>query len=61
MKVAETFAKFVAHTEYHDVDPSVIDYVKMLTLKQVMGMVVGSAAPTAKKVIRYVMENPGRP
>jgi 2-methylcitrate dehydratase PrpD len=33
----------------------------MLTLKQVMGMVVGSAAPTAKKVIRYVMENPGRP
>ena len=61
MKVAETFAKFVAHTEFHDVDPSVIEYVKMLTLKQVMGMVVGSAAPTAKKVIRYVMENPGRP
>ena len=38
-----------------------IEYVKKLTLKQVMGMVVGSAAPTAKKVIRYVMENPGKP
>lgn len=61
MKVAETFAKFVAHTEFHDMDPSVIDYVKKLTLKQVMGVVVGSAAPTSKKVIRYVMENPGRP
>src|SRR5512147_764406 len=61
MKVAETFAKFVAHTEFHEMDPSVIEYVKMLTLKQVMGMLVGSAAPTSKKVIDYIMENPGKP
>lgn len=61
MKVAETFAKFVTHTEFHDIDSSVIEYVKMLTLKQVMGMLVGSVAPTSKKVIRYIMENPGRP
>jgi 2-methylcitrate dehydratase PrpD len=61
MKIAETFAKFVTRTEFHEMDRTVIDYVKMLTLKQVMGMVVGSAAPTSKKVIRYVMENPGRP
>jgi 2-methylcitrate dehydratase PrpD len=61
MKIAGTFAKFVAHTEFYDMDPIVTDYVKMLTLKQVMGMVVGSAAPTSKKVIQYVMENPGRP
>lgn len=61
MRVADTFAKFVAHTEFRDMDPSVIDYVKKLTLKQVMGVVVGSAAPTSKKVIRYIMENPGRP
>ncbi|MBU1207197.1 MAG: MmgE/PrpD family protein [Proteobacteria bacterium] len=61
MEVAEKFAKFVTHTEYHDVHPSVIEYVKKLTLKQVMGMLVGSAAPTSKKVIRYVMENSGKP
>lgn len=61
MEVAEKFAKFVTHTEFQDVDPSVIEYVKKLTLKQVMGMLVGSAAPTSKKVIQYVMENPGRP
>ncbi|MDH4264664.1 MAG: MmgE/PrpD family protein [Deltaproteobacteria bacterium] len=61
MEVAEKFAKFITHTEYMDMDPSVIDYVKKLTLKQVMGMLVGSAAPTSKKVIRYVMENSGKP
>lgn len=61
MELEEKFAKFVAHTEFKDVDQSVIEHVKKLTLKQVMGMLVGSRAPTAKKVIRYVMENPGRP
>ena len=61
MEIAGKFAKFVTHTEFKDVDQSVIDYVKMLTLKQVMGVLVGSTAPTSKKVIRYVMENPGRP
>jgi 2-methylcitrate dehydratase PrpD len=61
MEIAEKFAKFVTHTEFQDVDKSVIEYVKMLTLKQVMGVLVGSTAPTSKKVIRYVMENPGRP
>ena len=61
MKIAEEFAKFVKHTEFQDVDPSVIEHVKKLTLKQVMGMVVGSAAPTSRKVIRHVKANPGRP
>jgi len=61
MEIAEKFAKFVTHTEFQDVDPSVIEHVKKLTLKQVMGLLVGSGAPTSKKVIRYVMENPGRP
>ncbi len=61
MQVAEKFARFIAHTQFQDVDASVIEYVKMLTLKQVMGILVGSAAPTSRKVIRYVMENPGRP
>ncbi len=61
MKVAETFAKFVKHTEFPDVDPSVIEYVKMLTLKQVMGMLVGSDAPTSRKFLRYVKANPGAP
>jgi 2-methylcitrate dehydratase PrpD len=51
----------VTHTEFHDVDPAVIQYVKMLTLKQVMGIVVGSAAPTSKKVVRYVMDHSGKP
>jgi len=61
MEIAEKFAQFVTHTEYQDIPPSVIEHVKKLTLKQVMGLLVGSAAPTSKKVIRYVMENPGRP
>ena len=29
MEIAEKFAKFVTHTEFHDVDQSVIEYVKM--------------------------------
>jgi 2-methylcitrate dehydratase PrpD len=61
MELAETFAKFVAHTEFNDVDESVIEYVKQLTLKQVMGMLVGSAAPTSKKLIQYAKDNLGRP
>jgi hypothetical protein len=49
MKVAETFARFIKHTEFKDVDSSVIEHIKKLTLKQVMGMLVGSAAPTSRK------------
>ncbi|MFC1580849.1 MmgE/PrpD family protein [Thermodesulfobacteriota bacterium] len=59
--IADVFAKFIKHTEFRDVDPSVIDHVKKMTLKQVMGMVVGSVMPTSRKVIRYVKNNPGRP
>jgi len=61
MELAEKFAKFVAHTEIQDVDPSVVDHIKKLTLKQVMGILVGSTAPTSKKVIHYVKDNLGRP
>jgi 2-methylcitrate dehydratase PrpD len=61
VKLAQEFARFVTHTEYRDLDPSVIEHVKKMTLKQVMGMLVGSMAPTSKKVIRYIRENPGRP
>jgi len=59
--IADVFAKFIRHTEFRDVDPSVIEHIKKMTLKQVMGMVVGSTAPTSRKVIRYVKNNPGRP
>ena len=61
MELAERFAKFVVDTEFRDVDKSVIEYIKKLTLKQVMGMLVGSAAPTSKKLIRYAKDNLGRP
>lgn len=61
MELAQEFAKFVTNTEYRDLDPSVIEHVKKMVLKQVMGMLVGSTAPTSKKVIRYIRENPGRP
>ena len=61
MKLAETFAKFVKHTEIGDVDASVIEHVKKMTLKQVMGVLVGSKAPTSRKIIRYVKQYPGRP
>lgn len=59
--IADVFAKFIKHTEFRDVDASVIDHVKKMTLKQVMGMVVGSVMPTSRKIIRYVKNNPGRP
>ena len=61
MELAETFAEFVFNTEFKDVDESVIEHIKKLTLKQVMGMLVGSAAPTSRKIIRYGKDNPGRP
>ncbi len=61
MELAEKFARFVVGTEFRDVDDSVTEYIKKLTLKQVMGMLVGSAAPTSKKLIRYAKDNPGRP
>jgi 2-methylcitrate dehydratase PrpD len=48
MKLAETFAKFVKHTEIGNVDSSVIEHVKKMTLKQVMGVLVGSKAPTSR-------------
>ncbi len=60
MEIAETFAKFVVHTEFKDTG-GVLEHVKKLTLKQVMGMLVGSAAPTSKKLIRYAKDNLGRP
>jgi len=61
MKIAETFARFVKQTEFKDVDASVVDHIKKMTLKQVMGMLVGSKAPTSRKIIRYVKQYPGRP
>lgn len=61
MELAEKFAHFVVSTEIRDVDESVIEHIKKLTLKQVMGMLVGSAAPTSKKLIRYAKDNSGRP
>ena len=61
MKIAEKFAEFVVDTEFRDVDESVIEHVKKLTLKEVMGMLVGSAAPTSKKFIQYAKDNLGRP
>ena len=45
MEIAGTFAKFVKNTQFEDVDKSVIEHIKKLTLKQVMGMLLGSAAP----------------
>jgi 2-methylcitrate dehydratase PrpD len=60
MEVVKAFASFVKHTEFRDLDESVIEHVKKLTLKQIMGMLVGSAAPTSRKIIRYVKDNPGR-
>ncbi|MBW1692496.1 MAG: MmgE/PrpD family protein [Deltaproteobacteria bacterium] len=60
MEIAETFAKFVVQTEFKDTS-GVLEHVKKLTLKQVMGMLVGSTAPTSKKLIRYAKDNLGRP
>ncbi len=61
MELAERFAEFVVDTEFIDLDQSVVDHVKKLTLKEVMGIIVGSTAPTAKKIIQYAKGNLGRP
>jgi 2-methylcitrate dehydratase PrpD len=61
MEIAETFAKFVKNTQFEDVDKSVIEHIKKLTLKQVMGMLLGSAAPTSQKFIRFFKDNLGKP
>lgn len=61
MELADRFAKFVANTEFGDVDKSVIEHVKKMMLKQVMGMMVGAVAPSSMKVITYAKENLGRP
>lgn len=61
MEIGDKFANFIVHTEFKDVHESVIEHIKKLTLKQVMGMLVGSCSPTSKKVIRYVKDNLGRP
>ena len=61
MELAERFAEFIVNTEFRDVDESVIEHIKKMTLKQVMGMLVGSAAPTSKKFIQYAKDNLGRP
>jgi len=61
MKLAERFAEFVVDTEFRDLDKSVIEHVKKLTLKEVMGMLVGSTAPTSKKIIQYAKDTLGKP
>lgn len=61
MEIAETFAKFIKNTQFEDVNESVIEHIKKLTLKQVMGMLLGSAAPTSQKFIRYFKDNLGKP
>lgn len=61
MEIAENFANFIVHTEFNDVHESVLEHIKKLTLKQVMGILVGSCAPTCKKVIQYGKDNLGRP
>ena len=60
MELAERFAEFVVDTKFRDVDESVIEHIKKLTLKEVMGMLVGSAAPTSKKLIQYAKDTLGR-
>ena len=61
MDLAKEFARFVVNTRFEDVDDSVLDHIKKLTLKQVMGMLVGSVAPTSQKYIRYFKDNLGKP
>ncbi len=61
MDLAKEFASFVVNTRFEDVDDSVLDHIKKLTLKQVMGMLVGSVAPTSQKYIRYFKDNLGKP
>ena len=61
MEIAATFAKFVKNTRFEDLDESVIEHIKKLTLKQVMGMLLGSSVPPSQKFIHYFKDNLGKP
>lgn len=61
MDIADIFAKFVVQTDFRDVAADVIEHIKKLTLKQVMGMLVGSASESSEKLLPYMKENLGRP
>jgi 2-methylcitrate dehydratase PrpD len=61
MEIAATFANFVKNTRFEDVDESVIEHIKKLTLKQVMGMLLGSSVPPSQKFIHYFKDNIGKP
>ena len=61
MEIAKRFAEFVVDTKFRDLDKSVIEQVKKLTLKEVMGILVGSTAPTSKKILQYAKSNLGKP
>ncbi len=61
MESAGIFAKFVVDTKFEDVDVSVVNHIKKLTLKQVMGTMVGSTTHSAAKLLPYIKNNPGKP
>ena len=61
MEIESVFAKFIKNTRLEDVPESVIEHIKKLTLKQVMGMLLGSTVPTAQKFTGYFKDNLGRP
>lgn len=61
MKSAGLFAKFVAQTQFRDIDTSVVEHIKKLTLKQIMSTMVGSTTRSAAKLLPYLKENRGKP
>jgi 2-methylcitrate dehydratase PrpD len=60
MKAAGIFAKFIVETKFENMDASVIEHVKKLTLKQVMSTLVGSTTKSAAKLLPYVKDNRGK-
>jgi 2-methylcitrate dehydratase PrpD len=60
-KLADTFAKFIVDTKFSDIDPNVLEHLKQLTLKQVMGTVVGAGSHSSDKLLRYIKDNVGKP
>ncbi|MFQ5916153.1 MAG: MmgE/PrpD family protein, partial [Nitrospinota bacterium] len=61
MSVAERFAEFITRTRFEDLPPETVRFAKELTLKNVAGMLAGSAEPAAGPVLHYVREHRGTP
>ncbi len=55
-EIITELVEFAAETKYLDIPKEVLDFTKVLTLKTVAGMVVGSTKPSGRKMARFIRD-----